>query len=56
MTTFHMTFQFSPVDGETLPSRMHASIEGKAGFLKAFKTDTKAIFSDYRRILHAQSN
>ena len=56
MTTFHMTFQFSPVDGETLPSRMHTSIEGKAGFLKKFKTDTKAIFSDFRRIPHAQSN
>jgi hypothetical protein len=50
LKTFNMSFSFSPVDGDTLLSRMETSIEGKAGFLKKFKTSTEIVFSDYQRL------
>ena len=49
-TTFNMSFSFARVDGETLLSRMTTSVEGKAGFLKKFKSSSEITFSDYQRI------
>ena len=48
--TFNMSFSFSPVEGETLLSRMTTSVEGKAGFLKKFKSSSEITFSDYQRM------
>ena len=46
---FSMKLLFSVVDGQTLVARMATTVEGKAGFLKKFKSSTETIFSDYRR-------